>query len=34
VVFPREGRRIGEFVHVKITSSTSATLIGDIINQN
>lgn len=34
VVFPREGRRIGEFVHVKITSSTSATLIGEIINQN
>lgn len=30
VVFPREGRHIGEFVNVKIVSATSATLIGQI----
>jgi tRNA-2-methylthio-N6-dimethylallyladenosine synthase len=30
VVFPREGRHIGEFVNVKIVSATSATLIGEI----
>jgi tRNA-2-methylthio-N6-dimethylallyladenosine synthase len=31
VVFPREGRYIGEFVKVKILSSTSATLIAEVI---
>lgn len=30
VVFPRQDRYIGEFVHVKILSATSATLIGEI----
>ncbi len=30
VVFPREGRRIGETIRVKITSASSATLIGEI----
>jgi tRNA-2-methylthio-N6-dimethylallyladenosine synthase len=30
VVFPREGRHIGEFVNVKIVSATSATLMGEI----
>lgn len=31
VVFPREGRHIGEFVKVKIMTSTSATLIGEVV---
>lgn len=31
VVFPREGRHIGEFVNVKIISATSATLMGEIV---
>ena len=31
VVFPREGRHIGEFIKVKIMTSTSATLIGEIV---
>ena len=31
VVFPREGRHIGEFVNVKILSATAATLKGEII---
>ncbi len=31
VIFPREGRRIGEFIRVRITSASSATLLGDII---
>jgi tRNA-2-methylthio-N6-dimethylallyladenosine synthase len=31
VVFPREGRHIGEFVKVKIVTSTSATLIGEVV---
>lgn len=31
VIFPREGRRIGEFIRVSITSATSATLFGDVI---
>ncbi len=30
VVFPREGRHIGETIRVKITSASSATLIGEI----
>ncbi len=32
VVFPREGRYIGEFIYVKIKSATSATLIGEIVS--
>jgi tRNA-2-methylthio-N6-dimethylallyladenosine synthase len=32
VVFPRNGRRIGEFVQVKILSATSATLIGESLS--
>lgn len=32
VVFPREGRHIGEFVKVKILSSTSATLIAEVVD--
>ena len=31
VVFPREGRHIGEFVNVKILSATAATLKGELI---
>jgi tRNA-2-methylthio-N6-dimethylallyladenosine synthase len=31
VVFPREGRHIGETVRVKIESASSATLIGEIV---
>lgn len=31
VVFPREGRHIGEFVNVKIISASSATLMGEIV---
>lgn len=31
VIFPREGRHIGEFIQVKILSSSSATLIGEVI---
>lgn len=31
VVFPREGRHIGEFVNVKIISATAATLKGEIV---
>ena len=31
VIFPREGRRIGEFIRVKIRSASSATLFGDVI---
>ncbi len=31
VIFPREGRKIGEFIHVKILSASSATLIGEVI---
>jgi tRNA-2-methylthio-N6-dimethylallyladenosine synthase len=31
VIFPREGRRIGEFIQVKILSASSATLIGEVI---
>ena len=32
VVFPREGRHIGEFIKVKILSSTSATLIAEVVD--
>jgi tRNA-2-methylthio-N6-dimethylallyladenosine synthase len=31
VIFPREGRKIGEFIHVKILSASSATLIGEVV---
>ena len=31
VVFPREGRHIGEFVNVKILSATAATLKGELV---
>ena len=31
VVFPREGRHIGEFIHVKILSATAATLKGEVV---
>lgn len=31
VIFPRQGRHIGEFIHVKILSASSATLIGEVV---
>jgi len=31
VIFPREGRKVGEFIHVKIVSASSATLIGEVV---
>jgi len=31
VVFPREGRKIGEFINVKVISASSATLIGEVV---
>jgi len=31
VIFPREGRKIGEFIHVKIVSASSATLFGEVV---
>ena len=31
VVFPREGRHIGEFIKVHITSATAATLLGEVV---
>ncbi len=31
VIFPREGRRIGETIRVKITRASSATLFGDVV---
>ena len=31
VVFPKEGYKVGEFVNVKITDCTSATLIGEAV---
>ena len=31
VVFPREGRHIGELINVKITNATTATLKGEIV---
>ena len=33
VVFPREGRHIGELVQVKITSASAATLLGTIVEK-
>lgn len=30
-IFPREGRRIGEIIRVKITSASSATLLGEVV---
>lgn len=34
VIFPREGRKIGEFIHVKILSASSATLIGEVVENH
>jgi len=34
VIFPRQGRKIGEFIQVKILSASSATLIGEVIEYN
>ncbi len=34
VIFPREGRRIGEFIKVRILSASSATLIGEVLELN
>lgn len=34
VIFPREGRRIGEFIKVRILSASSATLIGEVLEQD
>ena len=31
VIFPREGRRIGEYIRVRILSASSATLIGEVV---
>lgn len=31
VIFPRQGRHIGEFINVKILSASSATLIGEVV---
>lgn len=31
VIFPREGRHIGEFIKVKVLSASSATLIGEVV---
>ncbi len=31
VIFPREGRRIGEFIYLKIVSASSATLFGEVV---
>ena len=31
VIFPREGRKIGEFIKVRILSASSATLIGEVV---
>jgi tRNA-2-methylthio-N6-dimethylallyladenosine synthase len=31
VIFPREGRHIGEYIKVKIISASSATLKGDVV---
>lgn len=32
VVFPKSGRKIGDFVRVTITEATAATLIGELVN--
>ncbi|MBP7152098.1 MAG: TRAM domain-containing protein, partial [Paludibacteraceae bacterium] len=32
VIFPRQGRRIGETVKVRINSASSATLFGEVEN--
>ena len=32
IIFPREGRHIGETIRVKVTSASSATLIGEVVN--
>lgn len=32
VIFPREGRHIGEFIHVRITSASAATLKGEVVD--
>ncbi len=32
VVFPKGSEKIGDYVHVKITSSTTGTLIGELVN--
>ncbi|MPN10522.1 tRNA-2-methylthio-N(6)-dimethylallyladenosine synthase [bioreactor metagenome] len=31
VIFPREGRRIGEYIKVRIQSASSATLFGEVL---
>ncbi len=33
VVFPREGRHIGELIRVQITDATAATLIGEVVER-
>lgn len=33
VIFPRDGRHIGEFIKVKILSASSATLIGEVVTE-
>ncbi len=33
VIFPREGRHIGEFIRVRILSASSATLIGEVLDE-
>ncbi len=32
IIFPREGRHIGEIVHVKVIRASSATLIADVVD--
>lgn len=34
VIFPREGRRIGEFIQVRVLSASSATLIGEVLERD
>jgi len=31
IIFPRLGRKIGETIRVKVTSASSATLLGDVV---
>ena len=33
VVFPREGRHIGELIRVQIADATAATLIGEVVER-